>query len=252
MELRDEQRQELLPPQGQSDTRKVVDTTWDTSRAGGGRGLNTRLLFSLALQSPIRSSHSSNPMEKTLERGPGKCSSQVLSSGSLEPWKLSKAQVLIFYWETESQGSRSERKREWRHGSMEKHLPHWGYASLGRTLPHWAQLSLTRSLDRLLRLFIGTKKGEKCIHSCYSIFCFPRSTFVHRKWRYLMPLGSYWGSQSPCPVRWIFLRFGSSEGGEAAVGLIAPAVVSAMEAVLDPSDSSTGERATWGCLKMTQ
>lgn len=115
------------------------------SRAGGGRGLNMRLLFSLALQSPIRSSHSSNPMEKTLEREPGKCSSQVLSSGSLEPWKLSKAQVLIFYWETESQGSRSERKREWRHGSMEKHLPHWGYASLGRTLPHWAQLNLTRS-----------------------------------------------------------------------------------------------------------
>ena len=34
------------------------------------------------------------------------------------------------------------------------------------------------------------------------------------------------------------------------MGLIAPAVVSAMEAVLDPSDSSTGERATWGCLKI--
>lgn len=147
MQLRDEQRQELLPPQGQSDTRKVVDTTWDTARAGGRRCLNTRLLFSLAFPSPIRSSHSSNPVEKTLEREPGKCRTQVLSSGSPEPWKLSKAQVLIFYWETESQGSRSERKMEWRHGSMEKHLPHWGYAPLGRTLPHGAQLSLIRSLD---------------------------------------------------------------------------------------------------------
>ena len=171
MQLRDEQRQELLPPQGQSDTRKVVDTTWDTARTGGRRCLNTRLLFSLALQSPIRSSHSSNPMEKTLEREPGKCRTQVLSSGSPEPWKLSKAQVLIFYWETESQGSRSERKMEWRHGSMEKHLPPLRLCTTGQDT---ASRSTTQphQISGLLRLFIGAKKGEKCIHSCYSIFCF--------------------------------------------------------------------------------
>lgn len=40
--------------------------------------------------------------------------------------------------------------------------------------------------------------------------------------------------------------------GEAAMGLTAPAVLSAVEAVLDPSASSMGERATWRCLKVTQ
>lgn len=67
----------------------------------------------------------------------------------------------MHYWEIQSQGSKSERKREGRHRSMAEHLYHYGEASLSRTLPHWAQLSLMEVSGQAAGTVCWSKEGRK-------------------------------------------------------------------------------------------